>query len=91
MIASPCLPQLLRSLLHAYGGHEVRADGDSLTAAFHDAVDAVQWAVAAQEALLAHPWPARLLEHPYCAPVHLVRVSGVHPCVCGWKGSGSMR
>jgi hypothetical protein len=50
----------------------VRTDGDSMTVAFHDAVDAVRWAAAAQEALLAHPWPARLLEHPYCAPVYLV-------------------
>lgn len=66
-------PQILRSLLEAHGGHEVRTDGDSMTLAFHDAVDAVRWAVAAQDALLAHPWPRRLLEHPYCAPVTLVR------------------
>jgi hypothetical protein len=25
----------------------------------------------AQEQLLEVPWPAKLLEHPYCAPVHL--------------------
>lgn len=57
----------------------MRTDGDSLTAAFHDAVDAVGWAVAAQEALLAHPWSGRLMQHPYCAPVTLVR---------GWGGEG---
>ncbi|KIZ06080.1 hypothetical protein MNEG_1873 [Monoraphidium neglectum] len=64
--------KILRGLLDVHGGHEVRTDGDSMCAAFHDAVDAVTWAVAAQAALLAHPWPARLLEHPYCAPVTLV-------------------
>lgn len=68
---------LLRALLPRFGGHDVRCDGDSLTLAFHDARDAVGWAVAAQEALLRHPWPARLLEHPYCAPVTLVGIRRV--------------
>jgi hypothetical protein len=64
--------QVLRDLLPAHSGLEVRTDGDSLTAAFHNAGDAVRWACEVQEALLSHPWPARLLEHPYCAPVTVV-------------------
>ncbi|GBF89534.1 adenylate cyclase [Raphidocelis subcapitata] len=75
--------QVLRALLEEHGGHEVRTDGDSLTAAFHDAVDAVRWAVAVQEALLAHPWPQRLLEHPHAAVVHLGDA-----CLAGVGGPG---
>jgi len=75
--------QLLRALLDEHGGHEVRTDGDSMTVAFHDAIDAVKWAVAAQEALLAHAWPRRLLEHPYCKAVYLGDA-----CLAGAAGGG---
>ncbi|KAF8064653.1 CYR1 [Scenedesmus sp. PABB004] len=62
---------VLRGLLGAHGGHEVRTDGDSFTLAFHDALDAVAYCIQAQEQLLEVPWPPRLLEHPLAAPARL--------------------
>eukprot|EP00775_Hariotina_reticulata_P012225 gene12225-12363_t len=63
--------QVLRRLLDEHGGHEVCTNGDSFTFAFHDAADAVAYCIRAQEQLLEAPWPAQLLQHPYCAAVHL--------------------
>ncbi len=40
------------------------APGDAFTMVFHDAVDAVAWALSTQIALLQAPWPSALLEHP---------------------------
>lgn len=39
-------------------------EGDAFTMVFHDAIDAVHWALATQIALLQAPWPSALLEHP---------------------------
>lgn len=39
-------------------------EGDSFTVAFHDAFDAVAWALATQSALLSADWPAELMSHP---------------------------
>ena len=111
---------VLRGLLAAHGGHEVRTDGDSFVLAFHDATDAVAYCVQvrwytqisgsallqrcmqtlfpkhspgrhlapsalpmqAQEALLGLKWPSRLLEHPFCAQIHLGKAC------CRWQAAG---
>ena len=49
--------RLLRAQLEIWHGQEVETAGDSLFAVFGSALDAVRWAVEAQLALLAHPWP----------------------------------
>src|SRR3712207_6736078 len=48
---------LLRSVFATHHGHEVDTQGDSFFVVFPRAVDAVRAAVAAQQALAAHPWP----------------------------------
>ena len=48
---------LLRSVFVRYSGHEVDTQGDSFFVVFPRAADAVAAAVAAQQALAAHPWP----------------------------------
>src|SRR2546421_11547779 len=48
---------LLRTVFHAYGGHEVDTQGGSFFVAFARATDAVSAAVEAQRALANHPWP----------------------------------
>src|SRR5215471_8421884 len=50
--------QLLRSVFQAGNGYEVGTEGDSFFVTFARAADAVSAAVAAQQALAAHPWPA---------------------------------
>jgi predicted ATPase/class 3 adenylate cyclase len=50
--------QLLRSAFQACNGYEVDTQGDSFFVTFARAADAVAAAVAAQQALAAHPWPA---------------------------------
>ncbi len=49
---------LLREALTAQGGHEVDSQGDSSFMVFATAAAAVAGAVAAQQRLAAHPWPA---------------------------------
>ncbi len=53
--------RLLRTALEQHGGHEVDTAGDTFFAAFSRARDAVAAAVAAQQTLIAHPWPADLV------------------------------
>jgi predicted ATPase/class 3 adenylate cyclase/DNA-binding CsgD family transcriptional regulator len=48
---------LLRTACQRWRGYEVRTEGDSFFVAFARAGDAVAAAVAAQQALVAHPWP----------------------------------
>ncbi|MDQ5852217.1 MAG: adenylate/guanylate cyclase domain-containing protein, partial [Chloroflexota bacterium] len=48
---------LLRAIFQAHGGHEVGTEGDSFFVVFPRAVEGVKAAVAAQQALAAHPWP----------------------------------
>ncbi|HEX2089087.1 MAG TPA: tetratricopeptide repeat protein [Actinomycetota bacterium] len=48
--------RLMREAIAAYGGHEVRTEGDSFFVVFRSAPDAMACAVAAQRALAAHPW-----------------------------------
>ena len=49
--------QLMRAAFQAWDGYEVNTEGDSFFVAFRRAGDAVAAAVAAQQALAAHPWP----------------------------------
>ena len=48
---------LLRSCFAAHGGREISTKGDSFFVVFTDPAQAVAAALAAQEALAAHPWP----------------------------------
>jgi class 3 adenylate cyclase len=50
--------QLLRAAMTAHGGHEVGSQGDSSFSVFAIASSAVAAAVAAQQAMASHPWPA---------------------------------
>jgi class 3 adenylate cyclase/ABC-type branched-subunit amino acid transport system substrate-binding protein len=50
--------RLLRDAFAAHGGHEIDTQGDSFFFVFRRAKDAVAGAVAAQQALHTHPWPA---------------------------------
>ncbi|MDX1935137.1 MAG: adenylate/guanylate cyclase domain-containing protein [Capsulimonadales bacterium] len=49
--------RLLRADLRRFGGYEVKTTGDGIHLTFAGAADAVRWAVATQQALLAYPWP----------------------------------
>jgi DNA-binding NarL/FixJ family response regulator/class 3 adenylate cyclase len=49
--------QLLRDAVAGAGGHEVDARGDELFAVFTEPTDAVEAALAAQDALAGHAWP----------------------------------
>ena len=48
---------VLRKVWAAYEGVEVKTVGDSFLVAFESAADALAAAVAAQQAIAAHPWP----------------------------------
>ena len=43
---------------------QVATEGDAFTMAFHDASDAIAWALEVQHKLLTLPWPDRLLSQP---------------------------
>lgn len=49
--------RLLRASFNAGHGHELETQGDGFLVAFPRARDAILAAVAAQKALIAHPWP----------------------------------
>jgi predicted ATPase/class 3 adenylate cyclase len=49
---------LIRSAAAAHGGYEVDSEGDAFFVAFASADSAVAAALAAQQALIAEPWPA---------------------------------
>jgi DNA-binding NarL/FixJ family response regulator/class 3 adenylate cyclase len=49
--------RLLKTAFEEFGGSMIDSQGDSLFVCFRRARDAVHAAVAAQRALLAHPWP----------------------------------
>ena len=48
---------ILREAVEAHGGRVVKTTGDGVHAAFANASDAVDAAIAAQLALHAEPWP----------------------------------
>src|SRR6516164_242556 len=53
--------RLLRAAFNNGGGQEIRVQGDAFFVAFPRARDAIMAAVAAQRAILAHPWPDGIL------------------------------
>lgn len=55
--------RVMRGLLGRYYGYEVTTEGDAFQFVFHHATDAVAYAVAAQQALLAAKWPSELQQH----------------------------
>ncbi len=61
--------RILRSLLGASAGYEVRTQGDSFMVAFPTAREAVRWCLDVQEVLLDAPWPKELLAEPDAAEV----------------------
>ncbi|GBF94709.1 adenylate cyclase [Raphidocelis subcapitata] len=62
-IAQELHDNVMRDLISKYCGFEVTTEGDSFTIAFHDAFDAVSWALAMQQAMLDADWPEALLSH----------------------------
>ncbi|HYI01783.1 adenylate/guanylate cyclase domain-containing protein, partial [Hyalangium sp.] len=59
--------RILRTLLVASSGYEVKTQGDSFMVAFPTVVEAVRWCLEVQEALLDAPWPEELLAWPDAA------------------------
>ena len=55
--------RVMRGLLGRYYGFEVTTEGDAFQFSFHQAADAVAYAVAAQQALLTAKWPSELEQH----------------------------
>jgi predicted ATPase/class 3 adenylate cyclase len=59
--------RVLRALLDRSPGYEVKTQGGSFMIAFPSPVDAVDWCLGVQEALLQAPWPEELLAQPEAA------------------------
>nr|CAG4714127.1 unnamed protein product [Naegleria fowleri] len=53
---------VMRNALEAYRGYEVKTNGDSFYVAFSDVVDALDWSIAVQHALLDAEWPSSLTQ-----------------------------
>ncbi|KXZ48733.1 hypothetical protein GPECTOR_25g317 [Gonium pectorale] len=71
-VALRCHHEVLRGLLPLHRGYESATEGDAFILAFHSAEDAALYAVAAQERLVAAPWPEEMLSHPDCEVVWVV-------------------
>jgi class 3 adenylate cyclase len=56
--------RIMRKCITEHHGYEVATEGDAFHIAFHDAVDAVKFALRAQEELYNAPWSQALLELP---------------------------
>ena len=52
----------MRGLLEPHHGYEVKTEGDAFMIAFASPREAVNWCLAAQEALHDVDWPAKLME-----------------------------
>eukprot|EP00756_Hemistasia_phaeocysticola_P057918 Hpha_TRINITY_DN34527_c0_g1::TRINITY_DN34527_c0_g1_i1::g.96310::m.96310 len=57
---------LLRGLVRKNNGYEVKVIGDALMVAFSRALNAVDFALAAQLGLVQSEWPGDLCSHPLC-------------------------
>ena len=55
---------ILRQHCAEFNGYEIMTEGDAFHLAFHDAIDAVNFALKVQEALYEAPWSTEILEHP---------------------------
>ncbi|GIL82371.1 hypothetical protein Vretifemale_11263, partial [Volvox reticuliferus] len=83
----------VRGLLSKHQGYECHTEGDSFVCAFSSAVEAVNFALELQVALMQLPWPQLLLQHPECACVYQ-SLSGGPPgngggVIGGGGGSGA--
>lgn len=56
--------ELMRRLIHSHRGYEVKTEGDAFMIAFHSSLDAVEFCVAVQKALIEVQWPPQLLRLP---------------------------
>jgi class 3 adenylate cyclase len=78
--------EVLRAAVACHGGYEVETAGDALFVVFAEASSAIQFAVDAQLAMAAHPWPpevgtlrVRIGMHtgtPYIGEDHRRRMAG---------------
>ena len=60
---------VMRDVMQAFGGYEVKTIGDAFMIAFASTEDGVMFGLRVQEELLAADWPLSLLEDaPICAP-----------------------
>ena len=64
--------KIVRDLIEAHDGYEVKTEGDAFMVAFNHARDAVSFCLETQRALHHAPWPNELLE-----PKDLKDVAGV--------------
>ena len=69
--------QIVRDLIEAHDGYEVKTEGDAFMVAFNHATDAVSFCLQSQLALHQAPWPAELLE-----PQDLKDVAGISEDGC---------
>eukprot|EP01012_Entosiphon_sulcatum_P021904 TRINITY_DN2676_c1_g1_i3.p1 TRINITY_DN2676_c1_g1~~TRINITY_DN2676_c1_g1_i3.p1 ORF type:complete len:862 (-),score=129.21 TRINITY_DN2676_c1_g1_i3:2072-4657(-) len=58
--------KLLRELIEANQGYEVKTEGDAFMVAFPSAACALAWCCQTQVRLLEQPWPREMLSHPAC-------------------------
>ncbi|KAK9864492.1 hypothetical protein WJX84_005112 [Apatococcus fuscideae] len=56
---------LVRKVLKLFSGHEVTTEGDAFILAFHEALDAINFCVNLQQALLEVPWPENILSNKH--------------------------
>lgn len=59
--------RVIRDVIAQTRGYEVKTEGDAFILAFADVLDAVRFALSAQEKLVAAEWPAPLLERDLAA------------------------
>ena len=55
---------IMRQYCNEFNGYEIMTEGDAFHLAFHDAIDAVNFALKVQEALHEAPWSEEILAHP---------------------------
>ncbi|GLI69051.1 hypothetical protein VaNZ11_013593 [Volvox africanus] len=65
----------IRSLATLHDGYESANEGDSFVLAFHDPVEAVRFAIKAQQQLLLANWPDALLRHEKAEVVFMTLVN----------------
>lgn len=57
--------RIMRVFLQRFKGYEVKTEGDAFMVAFKHPIDAVNWCLAVQKALMESPWPEGLLMQEY--------------------------
>ncbi|CAB9510782.1 Putative serine/threonine-protein kinase/receptor [Seminavis robusta] len=59
--------KIMRSQIAVHAGYEITTEGDAFSVAFHDATDALNFALRLQEAMNAVAWAPELLRLPWAA------------------------